>query len=135
MLLHYVLLITGNIRILIATIRNLGKCPCPHCLIPLNRVHNMGMARDMQQRETMARVDDMRRRNLIDAARRVIYEKNFRVNSTAVENMLQDTSLVPTAVCVHSENNFLNLLKFHRMHSPIGCIPLALTSSPCCFRI
>jgi hypothetical protein len=61
----------------------------------------MGMARDMQQRENMARVDDMRRRNIVDAARRVIYEKNFRVNSAAVERMLQDASLVPTAVRVH----------------------------------
>jgi len=98
----------------------------------------MGTARDMQQRETMARVDNMQRRNLVDAARRVIYEKNFRVNSAGVKNMLQDTSLVPTAVRVHlaiSENNFLNLLKFHRTRSPTGCIPSALTSSPCCFRM
>jgi hypothetical protein len=98
----------------------------------------MGMARDMQQRSTLACVDNMRRCNLVDVARRVIYEKNFRMNSAAIENMLQDTLLVPTAVRVHlviSKNNFLNLLKFHRTHSPTGCIPSALTSSPCCFRM
>jgi hypothetical protein len=89
-------LIAGNIRILIASIRNLGKRPCPR-LIPLSHVHNMGMARDMMQRETMARVDDIHRRSSVNAARRVIYEKNFQVNSAGVENMLQDMSLVPTA--------------------------------------
>jgi hypothetical protein len=47
----------------------------------------------------MAREDNIRRRNLIDAARKVIYEKNFRVNSAGVENMLRDMSLVPTVVC------------------------------------
>ena len=102
-------LIAGNIRILIASIRNLGNRPCPRCLIPLSHVHNMGMARDMIQRETMARVDDIHRRTSVNAARRVIYEKNFQVNSTGVENMLQDMSLVPTAASyIHSliyENN------------------------------
>jgi len=69
----------------------------------------MGMARDMIQRETMARVDDIHRRTSVNAAQRVIYEKNFQVNSTGVENMLQDMSLVPTAASyIHSliyENN------------------------------
>lgn len=103
-------LIPGNIRILIAAIRNLGKCPCPQCLIPLNRVHNLGMPRDMMQRETLARVDNLQRRNVVDAARRVIYDKNFQVNSTGVENILQATSLVPTAVCCaySSKNNNIN---------------------------
>jgi hypothetical protein len=89
---------THKTRILIAGIRNLGKCPCPRCLIPLSRVHNLGMARDMAQRETMARVDDIHRRSSVNTARQLIYEKNYRVNSAAVENILRDKSLVPTAV-------------------------------------
>jgi hypothetical protein len=61
------------------------------------------MARDMTQRETMARTDDIHRRTSINTARRLIYEKNYRVNSAAVENLLRDKSLVPTAVsCVYS---------------------------------
>jgi hypothetical protein len=137
MVFHYVLPLTGSIRILIATIRNLGMWPCPRCQIPLNRVHNMGMARDMLQRETMARVDDMQRRHAVNAAQRVIYKKNFLVNGALVERMLQDTSLVPTAVHVHLviAENSLNSLIFHRMHSQIHCIPLVSTFSQCCFRI
>jgi hypothetical protein len=61
------------------------------------------MARDMTQRETMARTDDIHRRTSINTARQLIYEKNYRVNSAAVENLLRDKSLVPTAVsCVYS---------------------------------
>jgi hypothetical protein len=56
------------------------------------------MARDMTQRVTMARVDDNQRRSRVSGARRLIYEKNLRVNCTAVEELLQETSLVPTAV-------------------------------------
>jgi hypothetical protein len=67
-------------------------------MIPLNRVHNLGMSRDMAQRETLARVDDVQRRCTVSTARRLIYEKNLQVNSTAVENLLRETSLVPTAV-------------------------------------
>jgi hypothetical protein len=29
-------------RVLIATVRNLGGCLCPHCLIPKDQIHNMG---------------------------------------------------------------------------------------------
>jgi hypothetical protein len=66
----------------------------------------MGMARDMIQRETMARVDNDQRRYSVNAARRVIYEKNFLVNSSGVENILRETSLVPTAVsCVQLFNS------------------------------
>ena len=87
-------------RILVASIRNLGKCPCPRCLIPLDRVHNLGMARDMSQRGTLARVDDDNRRSKVIAARRVIYEKHFQIDSAAVNAILQGESLVPNVVCI-----------------------------------
>jgi hypothetical protein len=86
-------------RILIASIRNLGRCPCPRCLIPLDRVANMGMRRDMAQRGTLARMDDVKRRARIETAREKIYEKGYVVDSRAVEDLLQEDSLVPTAVC------------------------------------
>ena len=85
-------------RILIASIRNLGRCPCPRCLIPLDRVANMGMRRDMTQRRTLARIDDVKRRNRVETAREKIYEQGYVVDSTAVEDLLQEDSLVPTAV-------------------------------------
>ena len=58
----------------------------------------MGMHRDMTQRETLARVDDLSRRNRVASAREIIYEKKYAVDSNPVENILQVDSLVPTTV-------------------------------------
>jgi hypothetical protein len=133
---HYISLTTNNIRILIASIRNLGKCPCPRCLIPLSLVHNLGMARDMGQRETMVRVDNIQRRSNVYAARRVIYEMNFLVNSAGVENILRGTSLVPTEVsCVHSFISDNILILKYRTPFPTGCFLLPSIYSRCCSQI
>jgi hypothetical protein len=66
----------------------------------MTRVHNMGMKRDMQQRKTLARVDDEGRRHKVEIARDIIYEKNYAVDSDAVNALLKDQSLVPTFVSV-----------------------------------
>jgi hypothetical protein len=58
----------------------------------------MGMPRDMEQRETLARVDNEDRRRKVDIARQIIYEKNYAVNTENVETLLQPQSLVPTVV-------------------------------------
>ena len=89
-------------RILIASICNLGRSPCPRCLMPLDHVANVGMHRDMAQRRTLTRIDDMKRHNHVEMACKKIYEKGYVVDSTAVEDLLQEDSLVPTAVCPFS---------------------------------
>jgi hypothetical protein len=82
-----------------ASIRNLGRCPCPRCLIPLDRVSNMGMRRDMMQRTSLARVDNVDRRSFIKNAREKIYVKDYAVDSKVVlGEYLQEQSLVPVAV-------------------------------------
>jgi len=96
------LFLIDSYRILLASIRNLGTCPCPRCLIPLSRVHNLGMPRDMAQRFTMARIDNNTRQGKVTAARRLVYEKGYIVSSAAIEGLLKDESLVPTAVCSSS---------------------------------
>jgi hypothetical protein len=124
------------IRILIAGIRNLGVCPCPRCLIPKSRVHNIGTATDMRQRKSLLRVDDIHRRNKVFAARRVIYEKQYQVNSKAVERMLQTESWVPNLVRISwNNNNFLLIFYHFRTHSLIDCHRLALTCTGCWFQI
>ncbi|OBZ70781.1 hypothetical protein A0H81_09000, partial [Grifola frondosa] len=84
-------------KIIIASIRNLGRCPCPRCLIPLDRVHNLGMARDLAQRTTLSRVDDVNHRNQVASARSIIYNMNYAVNSAAVERLLAKESLSSNA--------------------------------------
>ena len=53
----------------------------------------------MHQRKTLVRVDNIHRRASIMAARRVIYEKHYQVDSTAVDNILWKGSWVPALVC------------------------------------
>jgi hypothetical protein len=62
----------------------------------------MGKRRDLVQRETLVRVDDANHQNCIVAARESIYKRNYAINSTAVENLLREDSLVPTVVCIYS---------------------------------
>lgn len=81
-----------------ASIRNLGDCPCPRCEINLSRVHNVGMPLDRTQRRTKARYDDASRRAKVDSARELIYEHGHLVNSAQVERILKSRSLVPTKV-------------------------------------
>ena len=85
-------------RILLASIKNLGRCPCPRCLIPLDQIHNLAKPRDMARRVTAPRVDSVMRRTRVSATRRLIYEKNMQVNCTVVRDLLYETSLVPTSV-------------------------------------
>ncbi|KIK35174.1 hypothetical protein CY34DRAFT_56217, partial [Suillus luteus UH-Slu-Lm8-n1] len=83
-------------KVLIATVRNLGGCPCPHCLISKNQIQNMGMPQDRRQCQTLSRSDE-RRRMTVNNARSLIYEQNFAVGSAAVERILKPHSWVPTS--------------------------------------
>lgn len=85
-------------RVLIATIRNLGGCPCPRCLIPKEDLQNVASEDDMFQREALSRHDTADRRAKICAARKVIYEQHLVVNTPQVEVLLKPESLVPTVV-------------------------------------
>jgi hypothetical protein len=61
----------------------------------------MGMRHDMAQRISLARVDDLERRSLIKVAWEIIYVKDYKTDSKAVEDLLQQDSLVPTAASVY----------------------------------
>jgi hypothetical protein len=65
----------------------------------------MGKPRDMKQRMTLARVDDIDRRHRIAVARESIYEKNYAVDSTAVKGLLNKDSLVPTEVRIRDQSS------------------------------
>lgn len=83
-------------KVILACIRNRGACPCPRCLIPMDRMQNLGMTRDRQQRSTLRRVDNDKRRFNVANARRLIYGKNYAVDSKTLDPILKSESLVPT---------------------------------------
>lgn len=86
-------------RVLLASIRNKGGCPCPRCLIPLERLQNLGEPQDRHQRITLQRVNDARYLGKISDARKWIYgTKNKTIKSKYVEDLLKEDSWVPTSV-------------------------------------
>ncbi|KAG2003606.1 hypothetical protein CC2G_004198 [Coprinopsis cinerea AmutBmut pab1-1] len=82
-------------KIVVASIRNLGLCPCPRCLIPLREVHLMGQVNDMKNREKYKRVDDQERQRKVAEAHKRIYVDGVPVTGRRVERLLQKSSLVP----------------------------------------
>ena len=95
------------VRILIASICNLGTCPCPRCTTPMEHVPEMGTPSDMRRRQLLVRTDDNSRREKVLRARELIYERNYAVSTTKIEDLLRDQSLVPTTV---SEDSSISAL-------------------------
>ena len=58
----------------------------------------MGMQQDMTQWKTLAQIDDANRRDHVKVAHEHIYEKSNGIKSKGVQNLLQETSLVPMMV-------------------------------------
>ena len=85
-------------RTLAASIRNRGRCPCPHCLIQLSDVHRMGQKVDQSKRRRLIRTDNLARRAKVERSSSLIYNGGYAVDATAIENLLFDESWVPTAV-------------------------------------
>jgi hypothetical protein len=87
-------------RILIACIRNLGTCLCPRCLTPKNHVQQLATKEDMLQQKVLARAATAEWRAKIADTRKLIYKKNYAVDTAQVEALLKPESLVPTFVCL-----------------------------------
>ncbi|KAG6818921.1 hypothetical protein H0H93_000270 [Arthromyces matolae] len=75
-------------KILLATIRDKGLCPCPRCLVPKSLLDRLGLARDGTIRTTLRRFMMER----VVQARRLIYELGQSITGVRVENLLKDTS-------------------------------------------
>ncbi|KAI0263704.1 hypothetical protein BGY98DRAFT_928452 [Russula aff. rugulosa BPL654] len=81
-------------KVLIATIRDQGLCPCPRCLVPKTKLDQMGSNIDMKNRTEKARKylpDNVRN------ARRAIYKLGMPIGGVAVARSLKETSSVPTS--------------------------------------
>jgi hypothetical protein len=82
-------------RVLIATIKDMGLCPCPRCLTPKSFFNSLGLVRDMKSRITDFRVYVMAK---IVKAREYIYKSGNTVDGAKVEHTLGEGSWVPTIV-------------------------------------
>ena len=61
-------------------------------------MHHFGSEKDALQRNVLARRDTQERQNKIVAAHRLIYERNYVVDTPQVEALLKEESLVLTKV-------------------------------------
>jgi hypothetical protein len=87
------------LRVLLATIKNLGGCPCPRCFIEKAQIPEMGTKADMRRRQKI-RQDTSGWRNKIERVRSWIFEKGYLIAGAAVNRVLKPQSWVPTRVSV-----------------------------------
>ncbi|KAG2746215.1 hypothetical protein P692DRAFT_20668850, partial [Suillus brevipes Sb2] len=61
-------------KILLATIKFLGQCLCPCCLVKKTDICKMGMKFDMRRWVTRERIDNLMRRRHVEEARALIFQ-------------------------------------------------------------
>ncbi|KAJ7163029.1 hypothetical protein C8R46DRAFT_903252 [Mycena filopes] len=94
-------------KILLATIKYFGGCPCPRCLITKDQISDMGTKNDMGRRKKI-REDTAGYRNIIARVRGWIFDKGALVAGAAVSRCLKPKSWVPTRFW----NTFSKLAEF-----------------------
>ena len=82
-------------RVLLATIRDQGICPCPRCLIPKTKLDRLGLMSDGKNRIIKSRKYDT---ESVKKARKAIYELGKPIGGVHVQRLLKATSTVPTLV-------------------------------------
>ena len=83
-------------RVLLSTIKFLGACPCPTCLVAKDNIHDLGTKRDIRNHRQKMCTDDEFNRKKIERVRQWMYEEGLSINSVAIKRMLDPESLVPT---------------------------------------
>lgn len=86
-------------RVLIATIRDKGVCPCPRCFMPKSRFDQLGLKADISARIKSVR---LYLRDKVFAAREALYKLGAPIKGAAAERLLKAFSLVPTLVSAFS---------------------------------
>jgi len=79
-------------------LRYLALCPCPRCLLLKSKIPLIGSKTDTRSRLKLVRKDDEARRQKIEAARRLMFEKGVNITSERIEKILRPQSLTPTRV-------------------------------------
>jgi hypothetical protein len=101
---------TLKYRMLMTCLKYLSTCPCPRCLLLRSKIHRIGSKSDTRDRLRLIRVDSESRRDAVDSARRLLFEKGVNITSTRIKNILDEESLTATRVRFKS---LLTTLSFH----------------------
>jgi hypothetical protein len=84
-----------HLRVLIATIKDMGSCPCPRCFVPKASFDLLGLFRDMRDRLANIRTYCLTE---VIKARGFIYKLGNTVDGSKVQTTLGEGSWVPTVV-------------------------------------
>ncbi|EIW80786.1 hypothetical protein CONPUDRAFT_57709 [Coniophora puteana RWD-64-598 SS2] len=107
-------------KVLIATVRDFGGCPCPFCTMPKDHIPRLGTKRDWVERAEGARIDDSERQSKVQQARDLIYRRGLALGNTQVEDYLKPQSWVPTTNAFSRLSsfgfNYFNMLVVDQMH-------------------
>ncbi|KAH9177190.1 hypothetical protein EDB89DRAFT_1844940 [Lactarius sanguifluus] len=82
-------------KILLATIKYLGRSPCPRCLVRKKDIAFVGTTTDARTRNRLRNDNDSRRQK-IERARKLIFNEGLAITSRRVQKLLGDHSLIPT---------------------------------------
>ena len=83
-------------RVLLATIRDNGLCPCPRCLTAKTHLDRMGQIPDSNFRTANGLRQYLRGK--VQAVQDLVYRVGHAVAGTRVNGLLKATSSVPTVV-------------------------------------
>ncbi|KAI0822396.1 hypothetical protein BC628DRAFT_1317041, partial [Trametes gibbosa] len=104
-------------KVLLATVRDMGNCPCPRCLVLKTDIHLVGTPASMKQRVQHMRTDTPACQADVNAARALIYNQGKGIVSVPVERYLKETSQVPV-VNAFSERLKPWLPNFYKLFVP-----------------
>ncbi|KAI0063164.1 hypothetical protein BV25DRAFT_453896, partial [Artomyces pyxidatus] len=82
-------------KMLMSGLKFYGKCPCPRCLVAKDKINKMGTKPDMYTRTNKIRVDNHRRQDTVERARKLMFDYGLSVGSDRVNEVLAG-SMVPT---------------------------------------
>ncbi|KZV99192.1 hypothetical protein EXIGLDRAFT_712500 [Exidia glandulosa HHB12029] len=83
-------------KVMLATIRDMGGCPCPRCLVKKADLDLLGTAADMKTRTENKRCDGPERQRWVGAARTLLYKVGLALGNDKIEALLKPHSWVPT---------------------------------------
>ncbi|EIW58937.1 uncharacterized protein TRAVEDRAFT_20783 [Trametes versicolor FP-101664 SS1] len=82
-------------KVLLTAIKNLGKCPCPRCLVTKDKVSQAGTKPDLARRRILKRVDDAPLRTSVQKTREWLFTKGYKVSSQRLKRVLDSKLLTP----------------------------------------
>jgi hypothetical protein len=115
-------------------LRYLAHCPCPRCLLLKSKISLIGSKTDTKMCLVLVRKDSEERREKVEQARTLMFEKGIAITSVKIERILQPQSLTPTRVSTILCRINLELM-VPRIHSRSDFSTTALTSMNCLYLI